>query len=71
MPNVMISRESSGSLTCYIAKKDLEEAIVRIEFDQDDKFGGNFELADGSCWFVEPLLEQPKLPLTLRARRGE
>ncbi len=70
MPNVMINRDESGTLTCYIAKKDLEEAIVSIEFDQDDKFGGNFELADGSCWYVDPLDEQPKLPMTMRARRG-
>lgn len=70
MPNVMISREPSGSLTCYIAKKDLEEAIVSMEFDTEEKFGGTFELADGSCWYFAPLDGQPQLPKTIRARRG-
>lgn len=70
MPNVMLSRAPSGSLICYIAKKDLEEPIVSMEFDSEDKFGGTFELADGTCWYIEPLDQQPKLPKTIRARRG-
>lgn len=70
MPNVMISRAADGSLSCYIAKKDSEEAVVSMEFDSEDKFGGTFELADGTCWFIEPLDESPKLPKTLRAKRG-
>ncbi len=28
---VMIRKDSSGALTAYIAKKDLEEAIVEME----------------------------------------
>ena len=71
MPNVMIRKEAeSGNLTLYIAKKDLDETVTAIEFNEADRWGGEFELADGSRYYIEPLSEQPKLPITLRARRA-
>ena len=70
MPNVMIREEQGGKLSLYIAKKDLEEAVESIEFDSPEHWGGNILLADGSSWFIEPTAK-PKLPITLRARRGE
>ena len=69
MPSVMI-RQEEGRLTCYIAKKDLEETITAIEFDQSDRWGGKLTLADGSAYYVDPLDQRPDLPMTFRARRG-
>lgn len=70
MPNVMIRDEGDGKLTCYIAKKDLEEDIVSLEFNQADKWGGECQLADGSAWYIEPMDVAPSLPITVRARRA-
>ena len=69
MPSVMIREEDGGGLSLYVAKKDLEETIVSIEFDGDDKWGGEVELSDGSKWFLEPM-PKPKMPITLRAKRA-
>lgn len=69
MPSVMI-RENDGQMTLYIPKKDLEETVVSIEHNQPDCWGGEFTLADGSSYYIEPLSEAPSLPITLRAKRG-
>jgi nitrogen fixation protein NifT len=69
MPNVMI-RENEGQMTLYVPKKDLEETVVSIEFNQPDHWGGEFKLADGSSYYIEPLSAAPSLPITLRAKRG-
>jgi nitrogen fixation protein NifT len=69
MANVMIRRDADGSLVFYLAKKDLEERIVSIEQDGAAGFGGELKLADGSRYYVEPMPEVPRLPITLRARR--
>lgn len=70
MPNVMIRRDSqSGDLTFYVAKKDLEATVTRMEFDSDEKWGGAVELDDGSRFYLEPKEPAPKLPVTVRARR--
>ncbi len=71
MPNVMIRRNDEGKLTLYVAKKDLEDVIVHMEKDGADGWGGNVELADGSSYYLDPLDSEPKLPITLRARRGQ
>jgi nitrogen fixation protein NifT len=70
MPSVMI-RDVDGDMTLYIPKKDLEEKIVSIEHTQADCWGGKFELADGSSYYIEPMSTMPDLPITLRAKRGE
>lgn len=69
MPNVMIRENSQGKLTLYIAKKDLEDNVESIEFDQPDKWGGTFRLANGGAYYIEPLDIPPKLPITLRAKK--
>ncbi|GAA5214948.1 putative nitrogen fixation protein NifT [Corallincola platygyrae] len=69
MPNVMIRREASGELSCYIAKKDLEEMITSIEFEEPARWGGEIRLADGTEYYIEPMAAEPKFPVTLRARR--
>jgi len=70
MPNVMIRRNESGQLTLYVAKKDQEDVIVSIEKTGTDGWGGTIELADGSAFYVDPLETEPKLPITLRAKRA-
>ncbi len=70
MPSVMIRRNESGQMTLYVAKKDLEETVVAIEHDTPEKWGGEFTLADGSAYYIEPLSAAPNLPITLRARRA-
>ncbi len=69
MPSVMLRRNEDGQISFYVAKKDLEETISTIEFEADDKWGGEIELADGSKYYLEPLDEAPKLPTTLRVKR--
>ncbi len=69
MANIMIRQDTSGGLVFYLAKKDLEEKITSIEFDSPDKWGGELKLADGQAYYVPPLDQRPKLPITVRARR--
>ena len=69
MPKVMIRKSESGVMTLYVAKKDLEETVVSLEFEGPDKWGGEVELADGSRYFLDPVEYMPKLPVTLRAKR--
>lgn len=70
MPAVMIRRDDTGALTFYVPKKDLEETIVSLEFDTPEKWGGAVELGDGSKYLLEILEGEPKLPITLKAKRG-
>ncbi|MGD8569764.1 MAG: putative nitrogen fixation protein NifT [Gammaproteobacteria bacterium] len=69
MPKVMIRKDESGAMTLYVAKKDLEETVVSIEYEGPEKWGGEVELADGSKYFLDPVEQMPKLPITLRAKR--
>ena len=71
MPKVMLRKREDGQLVFYVAKKDLEELIVSLQFDQPDKWGGQIELRDGSRYFVEPLPCPPRLPVTVQAQRVE
>mgnify|MGYP005724111815 CR=1 FL=1 len=71
MPNVMIRKDEAGKMTLYVAKRDLEEDIVSIEHEEEDRWGGEITLADGSSYYVEPLTAAPSLPITVRAKRGE
>jgi nitrogen fixation protein NifT len=69
MPSVMLRKREDGKLLFYVAKKDLEETIESLEFDQDDKWGGAVLLGDGSRYSFEILDARPKLPTTLQAKR--
>jgi len=69
MPNVMIRQSKEGKLSFYIPKKDLEEFVVSIEHDTTTIWGGQVELADGSKYYIEPMNEPPKLPMTIRVKR--
>lgn len=69
MPNIML-RKQNGILTGYIAKKDLEAQITSLEFEEDNRWGGKLTLSTGDSFYFEPLSSRPKLPITIRMRRG-
>ena len=69
MLKAMLRKGKTGKLVFYVAKKDLEDEVVSVQFDQADKWGGEMELRDGSRYFVEPLAGPPKLPLTVQAEK--
>ncbi|MCK9337879.1 MAG: putative nitrogen fixation protein NifT [Arcobacteraceae bacterium] len=53
MAKVML-RENDGKIYFYVAKKDMEEVIDTIEFESDEKWGGEVELSNGESWWIEP-----------------
>jgi len=69
MPKVMLRRGNTGRLIFYVAKKDLEDEVVSLQFDQPDKWGGELALRDGSRYFVEPFDAPPRLPVTVQAQK--
>ncbi|WP_127477632.1 putative nitrogen fixation protein NifT [Sulfurivermis fontis] len=68
MPSVMIRQTADGKLSCYVAKKDLEETIETMEFAASDKWGGEVKLTDGSLFYIDPM-PAPRLPITVRAKK--
>ncbi len=70
MPNVMIRQKDNGELLFYIAKKDQEDVISVVEFDNAEQWGGVVELTDGSKYYIEPMSPPPEFPTTLRFKRG-
>ena len=70
MAKVMLRVDSKGNISFYVAKKDMEETILKAEFDSDEKWGGEVELSNGETWFIEPGAK--KFPSEVVAiRRGE
>jgi len=68
----MLRVNDEGKTLFYIAKRDMEEIIVDLEFDSDEKWGGNVNLTNGDVWFIEPGVK--KLPDEVVAKivsRGE
>ncbi|HYG91810.1 MAG TPA: putative nitrogen fixation protein NifT [Azospirillum sp.] len=62
-------RKSGEQYTIYVAKKDLEEAIVEME--KPGLWGGQVKIANG--WTLE-LPEMPpdtRLPITVEAKKLE
>ena len=53
-------REDAGVIYFYIAKKDMEETIKTIEFESEEKWGGEVELSNGETWWIQP--NPKKLP---------
>lgn len=65
MARVML-RESEGRVLFYVAKKDLEETVSYVEFDSDEKWGGEIRLNNGQVWYIEPAPK--KIPAEINAR---
>jgi nitrogen fixation protein NifT len=69
MANIMIRRGKEGGLEFYLPKRDLEDAIVSMEFDSPQKWGGQVKLNNGGSYYIEPMARPERLPISLRARR--
>jgi len=69
MPKVMLRRTEEG-MTLYVPKQDLEEKVLEIEHPGPGQWGGKIKLVDGSSFVVDVMPEEPKLPITVRAKRG-
>lgn len=54
MAKVMLRENDNGQVLFYVAKKDMEEIIESLEFDTDEKWGGNVNLTNGDVWFIDP-----------------
>lgn len=67
MATRVMLREKNGKVMFYVAKKDMEEMIDTIEFDSDEKWGGETKLTNGQVWFIEPMTK--KLPCEVEAKR--
>lgn len=63
---VMLRQNSIGHLTVYVAKKDLEEEVVKQE---DTAEGKVFTLANGWELAFTGLEDPLKLPQTVEAKR--
>ncbi len=66
MAKVMIAQRGEKT-TFYVAKKDMEEVISSIEFDTEEKWGGNVTLSNGDTWYIEPAPK--KIPTEVVAKR--
>ena len=64
---VMIRKDAGGALTAYIAKKDLEEAIVAME--KPEMWGGTITLGNGWKFALPEMAADTRLPLTVEARK--
>ncbi len=64
---VMIRRSQAGSLSAYIAKKDLEEPIIEVE--KPEMWGGMVTLANGWQLALPEMDIATALPITVEARR--
>ena len=64
---VMIRRNQAGILSAYIAKKDLEEAIVEVE--KPELWGGLVTLANGWQLALPEMDSATTLPITVEARK--
>jgi len=54
MAKVMLRENDNGQVLFYLAKRDMEEIIESLEFDSEEKWGGNVNLTNGDVWFIEP-----------------
>lgn len=50
----MLRENDEGKVLFYLAKRDMEEIIESLEFDSDEKWGGNVNLTNGDVWFIQP-----------------
>ncbi|CAN0620931.1 Protein FixU homolog [Burkholderia multivorans] len=64
---VMIRRDSKGTLSAYVPKKDLEEPIVSMT--HPGIWGGRVTLANGWQLEMPEMDAATTLPVTVEARR--
>ena len=64
---LMIRKDSKGTFTAYVPKKDLEEAIVSMA--NPGMWGGLVTLANGWQFDLPAMPADTPLPITVEARR--
>ena len=64
---VMIRKDSKGTLTAYVPKKDLEEPIVSMA--QPGMWGGLVTLGNGWQLDLPAMPAETTLPITVEAKR--
>ena len=64
---VMIRRDAAGVLSAYVAKKDLEEPVIRQE--KPGLWGGTVTLANGWVLALPEMAAGTTLPITVEARK--
>ena len=64
---VMIRKSSSGALSAYVPKKDLEEPIVSME--KAEMWGGMVTLGNGWQLELPAMSLDTALPITVDARK--
>ncbi|MBP6709375.1 MAG: putative nitrogen fixation protein NifT [Candidatus Accumulibacter sp.] len=69
MANIMVRKTAVGTYSFYLPKRDLEDAIVSMEYDSSDKWGGEIRLNNGGAYYIEPQALPARFPISLRARR--
>lgn len=63
----LMIRKAGETLMGYIAKKDLEEAIVAME--KPEMWGGTVTLANGWKFQLPEMAADTRLPITVEARK--
>jgi nitrogen fixation protein NifT len=66
MAKIMLRENDEGKVLFYLAKRDMEEIIESLEFDTDEKWGGDITLTNGDVWHIPP--GPKKLPDEVMAR---
>lgn len=69
MADIMIRKIANGGFSFYLPKRDIEDGIASIEFETPEKWGGELKLANGGSYYVEPIPQPARFPVTLRAKR--
>jgi nitrogen fixation protein NifT len=64
---IMIRKDSAGTLSVYVPKKDLEEPVVSME--KPGMWGGLVTLANGWQMALPDMPDGTTLPITVEARR--
>ena len=64
---VMIRKTSTGALSAYVPKKDLEEPVVAQE--KAELWGGTITLANGWLLALPDMAPGTGLPVTVEARK--
>jgi nitrogen fixation protein NifT len=64
---VMIRKNSAGSLSVYVPKKDLEEPVVAMQ--NPGMWGGTVTLGNGWLLELPAMAADTSLPITVDARR--
>jgi len=69
MANIMVRKSADGSLSFYLPKRDIEDSITSIEFDSQDKWGGEIKLGNGGVYYIDPQPQPARFPISLRVKR--